>query len=218
MKSKHLLLVIILVLSLSLVACNKDKTTTTQKQETTTIEDKTTKEDVTTTKEANIQFYMEENVELLKYDRYTINYTLIGTDDAITWTSSDEGVATVAGGVINGIEEGECVITASIHGITLSLNVKVNKNISYPVLVLSDTECMPRVGGEIEFSAYVFFNNQEYHDAELVWSSSNTEIATVNNGMIKGISTGECKILVNTTFNGVKLQEEISVTVVNNPA
>ena len=107
MKSKHLLLAIILVLSLSLVACKKDKTTTTQKQETTTIEDKTTtKEDVTTTKEANIQFYMEENVELLKYDRYTINYTLIGTDDAITWTSSDEGVATVAGGVINGIEEG----------------------------------------------------------------------------------------------------------------
>lgn len=47
------------------------------------------------------------------------------TTDPVTWSSSDETVATVSGGVITGVEEGNAVITATCNGLTATCAVTV---------------------------------------------------------------------------------------------
>lgn len=57
----------------------------------------------------------------------TISATLTpsNTTDKVTWSSSDESVATVSGGVITGVEEGTAVITATCNGLTATCTVTV---------------------------------------------------------------------------------------------
>ena len=65
-------------------------------------------------------------------------------DSAINWTSSDESVATVSGGVITPVSEGTAVITASYGGYSASCNVTVTVK---PTAVL-------RLYGYINWSTY----------------------------------------------------------------
>lgn len=56
----------------------------------------------------------------------TITATVVPSGSTITWTSSDNSVATVVGGVVTGVANGSCVITATAGGKSANCAVTVS--------------------------------------------------------------------------------------------
>ena len=161
-----------------------------------------------------IVFYLVESVTVSEYDGVTLGYTLSGANDEdIIWSSSDEKIAAVTAGRVVGVKQGLAVITAKVGDIERTCNVTVTRNLSYPVMILSQTDAMPRVGGSVKVTAVIRFNGEEKEFSDFKWTSADNGIATCENGEIKGVSKGTTVITVSATYNGIYLEETITVTV-----
>ena len=77
------------------------------------------------------------NVE--QQDTLLATYGPENTTDRLSWSSSDESIATVQDGVVTGISSGECVITAQIGELTAECNI-----------------CVPYYFGNMDFAHEVF--------------------------------------------------------------
>lgn len=128
------------------------------------------------------------------------------------WSSSDESVATVLNGKVKGIAPGTATITAKAadeSGITASMEITVvipAKKITAaePELILvPETTWLPEVHIEPE----------EATIRTLAWTSSNEDVATVDeNGVISAVAAGRCKIVC-TAKDDSKVKTAISVQV-----
>lgn len=164
-----------------------------------------------------VEFYLSEKAELQEYTTIELSYVLNGAEvSEIEWSSSAESVATVEGGFVTGISRGEAVITAEVRGVTRTCSVTVTKNDSFPVLVLSQTDAMPRVGGQVTVTAQIYFNGSYVDGFDgFIWTSSAESVATVDGGVIEGVSVGEATVTVSARYNGILLEESVAVTVVS---
>ena len=95
--------------------------------------------------------------------------------------------------------------------ISIILIPKENKTlvIDEKSIQLSTTTVNIDVGQNFQINAYVMPENSTYK--KLIWTSLNTNVATVNNGLITGINPGSCMIHVATEHK--KISRIISVTV-----
>ena len=116
------------------------------------------------------------------------------TNKTISWSSSNSSVATVStGGRITGVKSGKATITAKTHnGKTASLTVTVKANSSPVVPVqsvrLSQTTGKVKAGAKLKLTATVSPSNAT--NKTLSWSSSNTNVAVVDNGTVIGRAVG----------------------------
>ncbi len=167
----------------------------------------------------NVTFYMMETLSVQEYAQAEIDYVLSGAlESDVVWKSSDESIASVENGLVAGVSEGTVVITATVKGHSATCVVTVTQNYSYPTLVLSQKDVMPRVDGEVAVAVSVRFNGENVAYSNFEWVSADTSIATVENGVIKGVAVGETTVTVKATYGGVRLEEEIAVKVVKGPA
>ena len=71
----------------------------------------------------------QANISLTVGETITHNATVQGASQTITWTSSDESIATVdANGVVTGIKKGTATITASANGIKDTTEIRIQSN------------------------------------------------------------------------------------------
>lgn len=71
----------------------------------------------------------QANISLTVGETITLNATVQGASQTITWTSSDESVVTVdANGVVTGIKKGMATITASANGIKDTTEIRIQSN------------------------------------------------------------------------------------------
>ena len=100
-------------------------------------------------------------------------------DKTVTWSSSDEAVATVADGVVTAIAEGSAVITASAGGKSASCTVTV-PHVYVPVtsIELNKTATTIQVGGSETLIASVL--PETASDKTIAWSSSDEAVAVVS--------------------------------------
>ncbi|MDE6479120.1 MAG: Ig-like domain-containing protein, partial [Muribaculaceae bacterium] len=132
------------------------------------------------------------------------------TDKTVTWTSSDEAVATVdAEGNVTAIAVGEAVITAACGNVSASCHVTV-----LPILVESLTidpaEWRGKEGSEFTITATVLPDDAA--DKTVTFESSDTSIATVDaEGNVKVLKEGTCVITV-STVDGSDLTAECVIT------
>lgn len=114
-------------------------------------------------------------------------------DKSLTWTSSDNLVATVIDGLVNGIKEGEVIITAT------SNDQKMEAICSVSVAPLINTIAFEQnyftiAGGQQHKVAVTIIPDNAF-DKSLSWSSSDSTVAVVNdNGIVTGISRGNATI------------------------
>ena len=114
------------------------------------------------------------------------------TDDAnIAWTSTNESVATVENGVVTWIGSGSCTIKATLEdrGLTASCAVTCGS----ASLALDPTNITLEVDATATITAYLVPDNEQAK-SKIVWASDDTNVATVNNGVVTLVGYGSCNV------------------------
>ncbi len=122
------------------------------------------------------------------------------TDKSVTWTSSDESVATVADGVVTGVSEGSATITVTTDngGFTATCHVTV----SIAVTGVSLNEEAVTLNVDETFTLVATVAPADATNPTVGWVSGNEDVATVdNNGLVTAVSPGTATISV-VTFEG----------------
>ena len=116
------------------------------------------------------------------------------TDKTVTWSSSDENVATVdEGGKITAIKAGTANITATAGEKSAKCVVTVYKEIPVTSITLDHTTLSLAAGDEVSLKATV--KPDDATDKTITWTSSDTSIATVDSeGKVTAISKGSATI------------------------
>ena len=109
------------------------------------------------------------------------------TDKSVTWSTSDSEVATVNNGVVKALKLGTAVITATAGEKSATCSVTV---VPTPVtsITLNRTSASLKLGGTLTLTATVKPDNAT--DKSVTWSTSDSEVATVNNGVVTALKIG----------------------------
>ena len=115
------------------------------------------------------------------------------TNKTLTWSSSNTSVATVSNGVVKAVGFGTATITAkSNNGKTASCSVTVNPIAVSGVSLNKTSLSFTGTGSSQTLTATVSPSNAT--NKTLTWSSSNTSVATVSNGVVKAVGFGTATI------------------------
>lgn len=146
----------------------------------------------------------EVEVESIKLDPVTVNVneeaqlTYVTEPSGIsirrfTLVSSNENIATVTeDGVVKGVKEGSATITATCGDIKDVCTVTVKKVAVSEVTLSETTHTINQPTGSFTLTATVSPDNASY--PAVTWKSSNTSVATVNDGHVKILKYGEADI------------------------
>lgn len=135
----------------------------------------------------------------------TIDPTSTDNDLFTIWKSSDATIATVDFGQVTGVAEGECDIIVSCLGKQAICHVSVESPIS---LSLDKTEVTIEKNDSTTLSATILPESES--GLPITWTSSNTKVAVVDNGLVTAVDEGECDITA--TCLGVKAVCHVIVT------
>lgn len=165
---------------------------------------------------------LEEKVPVtgITLDQENISFSDIGTSVQLTatvlptdadnqkviWKSSDTSVATVKDGKVTCTGYGTAIITATSEEgeYVATCNVTATRKIVLPSSITLDRkEATIKVGEATTLKANVLPADAD--DKTIVWSSENSDIASVtNDGVVTGMKAGTTKIIVTTNANGLK--------------
>jgi uncharacterized protein YjdB len=120
-------------------------------------------------------------------------------NSTIVWTSSDESVATVDDeGLVNGIEDGEAIISAKVGEITAAVTIQVTAEepVVTSIIVSPETITVDR-GENVVFSATVLDQfEREMEGVAVEWQSPFPCVASIDEeGSSYGYSTGSTPII-----------------------
>lgn len=112
-----------------------------------------------------------------------------GSFGSVTWTSNNESVATVDGnGVVTAVGGGTCTITATAGGSLKTATCSVTVKQLVTNIVLSQTTAVLELDGFVRLTATVLPENAA--NKNVVWSSSNEDVAPVRNGRVDAYGYG----------------------------
>ncbi|HJR63395.1 MAG TPA: Ig-like domain-containing protein [Gemmatimonadaceae bacterium] len=117
------------------------------------------------------------------------------TGQAVTWSSSNSNVATVStSGLVTGVASGTATITATSGGRSGTSAITVTPVPTGSVTVTPDVGSVI-VGQTITLTATVRdIENKLISGAAVTWATSSAAIATVNNGVVTGVTPGTATI------------------------
>lgn len=123
-------------------------------------------------------------------------YTPSNTSNkACTWESSNPAVATVVQGFVKTLTEGSAMITAKCGTATAQYIVNVSANANVPcVKVIAANEKVSLVKGKTyDVTSYAY---PRFATDDLVYVSNDKQIATFENGIVKGVGKGQTEVII----------------------
>lgn len=141
----------------------------------------------------------ENELELYKGQEFVLEaeYEPINTtgDTEVTWSSSDEEVATVEDGIVTALKEGTTTITATIDGVSETCEVTV-KEIPLESIAIEEQNVQLKINEEKQLT--ILYNPEDTTDDKTaVWSSSDESVVKVSeDGKITGLKVGTATITV----------------------
>lgn len=159
--------------------------------------------------------------------QYTAKNLIDGTAVAaeeIEWSSSDESVATVENGTVTALKAGEATVSAGItvggKKYTASIRITVKELVTASVAFDEENPTQVRAEETITLSvtAKNLLENADIPSGEILWTSSQEGVATVENGVVTGVSVGESIITASVTVSGKTYLVSCSVTVLEKRA
>ena len=140
-------------------------------------------------------------------------------DNNIVMSSSNTNVATVYGSRITPVGTGNCKITArATNGVTATINVTVSQNANINSSSISlNKDTLEIYNGTS--STLIATATPANHTDSILWKSSNTDVATVSNGVVTGKTKGVCTITAYSSANAnvkaecsVRIKEAVQLT------
>ena len=157
----------------------------------------------------------ETSATLTEGDELTLTATVNpdnATNKNVTWSSSDNTVASVSNGKVTALKSGKATITVKTDdgGKTATCEVTVNAKV-YPVtgVTLDKTSATLTEGDELTLTATVNPDNATHKN--VTWTSSNGTVASVSNGKIIALKAGKTTITVKTEDGGKTATCEVTV-------
>lgn len=156
----------------------------------------------------------KENATIIIGESETLTVAILpgnATNKNLVWTSSDPSVATVADGKVNGLKLGTAIITVkTVDGeFTDTCKILVVNTPVTGVKILNDKETI-KVGKHKNLIAFVFPANATVKN--VVWTTSDSSVATVEDGWITGLKAGIVEITVTTEDGSFTYKCTITVT------
>lgn len=163
--------------------------------------------------EAEQVILSDEKVTVQLKDTYELT-AKVKPDDAaepmVYWESSDSSVVTVKSGVVSAVGEGNATVKAfTVNGVYDECEFTV-ENIQVKKLILNKKKFTMMVGAQDKLQCSVI--PQKVTNSTIEWESSDTSVATVNNGIVKAKNVGNCNITA-TSANGVSATAKLTVKV-----
>ena len=139
------------------------------------------------------------------------------TDKNVTWSSGNEKIATVdANGLVTAVSEGVAVITATTSNrLYDSVTITVVET-QVTSITLNETSIILQANETYNLIPSIY--PQTATNKEVIWSSGNADIATVNqDGTVTAIMVGETSVSA-TAADGSGVTASCKVTVIQTPA
>ena len=153
------------------------------------------------------------SVTIIVEDAYTLTPIFTpenATDNFVTWSSSNEAIATVKEGVVTALTIGKATITATTidGGFKATCEVTVAPR---PVtgVTLDKATATLEVKENVTLVATVTPTNATNKD--VTWSSNNETVATVANGVVTALTVGKATITATTVDGSFKATCEVTV-------
>lgn len=156
----------------------------------------------------------KHEITLYEKDSETLEYILTPqntTDSIIQWVSDDSLVAIVTNGTVTALRAGNTLVHAIGAGGSVVDKCEVTVLCKVAGVKLSEHEELCETGRTISMSASVYPSRAE--NRQINWSSTNEQVATVNQGIVTCRTAGETYIVV-STVNG-EFSDSCLLTVVN---
>lgn len=117
----------------------------------------------------------------------------------VTWATSDATVATVSNGIVVPVSDGTAVITATTAdgGLTAQCTVTVAAHVPVSGISLDKSDIILPVGG-VSQVLNPAFSPADASNTGVTWTSSNTSVATVLNGIVTSVGAGTATITATT--------------------
>lgn len=137
-------------------------------------------------------------LDMTEGDSYRLTATVLpdnATDKTVIWSSSNASIASVEDGVVTAVKEGAATITVASKdgGARAACEVMVAaKVIDVESITLSQKEATITVGESLTLKATVLPENAT--DKTVTWTSNNTSVATVSDGVVKAVGAGSASI------------------------
>lgn len=134
------------------------------------------------------------------------------TDKTVTWKSSDANIASVdQSGIITAIGEGSATITAKAGDKEATCSVSVIIPVVPVESISLDYSSLPMEEGQT-FTLTAKVKPDNATDKTVTWESSDTDVATVNNGVVTAVAVGTATITVKSVASEVKASCVITVS------
>lgn len=163
----------------------------------------------------------QTSATLEQFETLTLTAEVLGSTNAVTWTSSNTEIATVKDGEVTALKAGQTTIKASIGEKSATCDLTVTAISQAPRIVMSDIDVSVDKDQTYGVEAYVLYKDEKV-DATLEVSlkdGSDAAIAEVayKDGKInvKGLKYGEATYIVHTKALGITLSQILRVKVAN---
>ena len=135
---------------------------------------------------------------LAEQDTYQLTATVKpdnATDKNVTWSTANAAIATVSdNGLVTAVAEGTTTITAKAGDKTATCSVTVSKKV-IPVTSVTLNKTSLALTEQETFQLAATVSPDNATDKTVIWSSSNTAIATVSsNGLVTAVAEGNTTI------------------------
>lgn len=159
----------------------------------------------------------KKELNLVAGDEETLKATInpdYAENKNVTWESSDEEIATVENGVVKAISPGTAEIKVISEDGEKEAVCKITVT-SPPIekISFSETEKTVYVSSKTQLNLITEPTNSVLENA--IWTSSDEEVATVEDGVVQAISIGKTTITVSNEDES--LIASIEITVINKP-
>ncbi|MCD8086058.1 MAG: Ig-like domain-containing protein [Clostridiales bacterium] len=108
----------------------------------------------------------------------------------VTWSSSDETIAIVYGGLVSWVGEGEAVITAAAGDVTAQCAIRCTE-VAATSVALNYHKAILAANTSVTLTAQTLPSN---YSGGVVWRSSDETVATVKNGVLTWVGEGTCTV------------------------
>jgi len=127
----------------------------------------------------------------------------------LTWSSSDPAVAMIDNGTVTALSEGATIITVTTNSGQKSAFCKLL--VAYPVsgVIIDKVPALLTVGQNQNLTATV--TPYDAPDKSVTWTSSDTSVATVDDGVVTAKTTGTATITVTTEVGARTAQFTVKV-------